>query len=483
MQKNSSYINAVSFAVFTISFIALYYLSPSLFHYPDVSWHILAGEHITTNGEIPEFNIWSAEENPDPWFNISWLFDVFLSHISSIFGIEALVIIKSALNATILTLVFCNCYKRSVSLESAILATFLVSLVFSISAPIRPQLITFLMIAIFHHILHKNHSLDEPPKLLLSLPILTILWANCHGGFLVGIIMIGAYGIDTIKNKNRKYFFTLLFTGILCVGAIFLTPVGFGIIEGSLKTMSSGAKQVIGEWQPVNLVDDAPQFLFVLILVLSTNIKIKNATIADKILTFFWLFMGLSAYRHFPIFAILAAPYLATCINSFDHEKNDKLISMVNNKKNTKLAFVISFVILTAFVTLSYSILNKKNIMDINPVFVDNGIKEASEYIIKNYPDKKIYNSYSLGGQILYFSKGKIKVFVDGRANTAYNDDIIKSFMTLDQGLPGWEKEISKYNFDLIIANSNERIIQLIKLKGGWEQVYNEKGIIIMIKK
>jgi len=479
---NNSYFNAVSFAVFAISFIALYYMSPSLFFYPDVSWHILSGDYIVEHGKIPDYNIWSSEDTPDKWFNISWLFDVFISQFSSIFGIESVLLLRCAIAATILTLVFGNCYKRSVSLESAILTTFLVSLIFSLSAPIRPQLITFLMIAIFHHILHKNQSSDTPPNILLSLPLLTIIWANCHGGFLVGFLMIGAYGIDTIMNKNKKYFRTLLFTGILCVISIFINPVGFGIIEGSLRTISSDAKSVIGEWQHINIIDNARHFLFILILILVTNIKIKSATIADKLLTYFWFFLGLSAYRHFPIFAIISAPYLATCINSFEHEKNENLQKIASNTKNTKFGLLISLIIIAIFIPLSYSVLNKKNIMGINPVFVDNGIKEASQYILDNYPDNKIYNAYSLGGQILYFSNGELKVFVDGRANTAYNDDIIKSFMKLDQGFPGWEKEISKYEFDLIFANADDRIIQLIKLKGGWKQVYSEKNIVIMIK-
>ncbi len=60
----------------------------------------------------------------------------------------------------------------------------------------RPHLFTMLFAVIFYALLERVK--DGQTRLLWALPLLTVLWTNLHGGFFVGIVLIGAYGAGEI---------------------------------------------------------------------------------------------------------------------------------------------------------------------------------------------------------------------------------------------------------------------------------------------
>ena len=60
----------------------------------------------------------------------------------------------------------------------------------------RPHLFTLLFTVIFYSILERVK--DGQVRLLWCLPALMVVWTNVHGGFFVGIILVGAYAAGEI---------------------------------------------------------------------------------------------------------------------------------------------------------------------------------------------------------------------------------------------------------------------------------------------
>ncbi len=59
----------------------------------------------------------------------------------------------------------------------------------------RPHMFTTLLVAVFSFLLLEARR-DGQMKRLLLLPPLMMIWANLHGGFLVGFILLFMFGID-----------------------------------------------------------------------------------------------------------------------------------------------------------------------------------------------------------------------------------------------------------------------------------------------
>ena len=55
----------------------------------------------------------------------------------------------------------------------------------------RPHIFTFLFVAVFYQFL--DTGMVKTRRMMVALPLLMVLWTNIHGGFIAGLIIIGAF--------------------------------------------------------------------------------------------------------------------------------------------------------------------------------------------------------------------------------------------------------------------------------------------------
>jgi hypothetical protein len=75
----------------------------------------------------------------------------------------------------------------------AMALTFLAMASSSIHFLARPHLFTLLFTVVFYTILERVRE-NRNARLLWWLPVLTVLWTNLHGGWFLGVVLIGLYG-------------------------------------------------------------------------------------------------------------------------------------------------------------------------------------------------------------------------------------------------------------------------------------------------
>src|SRR5437764_591576 len=64
----------------------------------------------------------------------------------------------------------------------------------------RPHVFTFLGTAVFAALLDGWHTGRLSRRWLWALPLAMVVWANAHGGFLIGLVLLGAYlGADALR--------------------------------------------------------------------------------------------------------------------------------------------------------------------------------------------------------------------------------------------------------------------------------------------
>src|SRR5205807_2211441 len=110
----------------------------------------------------------------------------------------------------------------------------------------RPFLITFVCLALTMAIL-------ETGRRLWLLPPLFLIWANCHGGFFMGWLVLGAYAAEALVMRIRKKpaggnaSLWLAFAG--CLLASGMNPNGYRVIRILSFYRSSGIQTDNLEWQ------------------------------------------------------------------------------------------------------------------------------------------------------------------------------------------------------------------------------------------
>src|SRR5579863_6132725 len=173
----------------------------------DTGWHIRTGEWIVANHQVPAGDIFSFSKTGDPWFAWEWLSDVVFAWLNSHGGLRTVVLFAILMISLTFALLF-RLLRTKSSPFVAIAVTVLAAAGSSIHWLARPHLFTLLFLVLFYAALEEVREgrtrLWGIPYLAI-LPVATILWTNLHGGFVAGIVMIGAYGAGELL--------TLLFAG------------------------------------------------------------------------------------------------------------------------------------------------------------------------------------------------------------------------------------------------------------------------------
>src|SRR5690348_5462849 len=157
----------------------------------DTGWHVRTGEWILANHRVPTQDMFSYTKAGQPWFAWEWLWDVAFAWLYQHGAMAAVVLASMVVISLTSVLLFRLVRRKSGNALIAIAIMYLVTGGSAIHWLARPHLFTLLFTVIFYSILERVK--EGRTRLLWYLPGLTLLWTNLHGGFFVGLILIGAY--------------------------------------------------------------------------------------------------------------------------------------------------------------------------------------------------------------------------------------------------------------------------------------------------
>jgi hypothetical protein len=219
----------------------------------DVWWHLKYGEVIWAKGSLPQTDEFSqlSFASAVVWKS-EWLSELILYWVYSATGFKGLVFLKAALLTGSFFVIWrlIQGYKVPAPLSMAMLAPAIYIASFYCEA--RPQIFSFFFftLAIFF--------LEKKGKLLWLLPPLMVIWANAHGGYVIGAALICCYLIreaallsrgQTVRNESLRFM-------SVCFIAVLLSLLNPNATESYIRTFKlfsgSVSKSVwIDEFQPV----------------------------------------------------------------------------------------------------------------------------------------------------------------------------------------------------------------------------------------
>lgn len=220
---------------------------------PDSYWHLASGRLILASG-LPTGDPFSFTFQGTPWIAKEWLSQLAFYAAYAVMGWTGMVVLAAAAFALAIGLLARFLQERLVPLYTIAF----VAVAFMLVAPhalARPHILALpLLVAWVAALLRANEGARAPSLWLL--PLMT-LWANLHGGFLMGLVLAGAIGLDALASapasERRRVFLVWLRFGVLTLVAACITPYGPGILLAALRVLGVGsALSLIGEWRPAD---------------------------------------------------------------------------------------------------------------------------------------------------------------------------------------------------------------------------------------
>src|SRR3954470_3692339 len=460
--------------VFLISLTSVYYLAHAqllLGHY-DLGWHLAAGDLIRERGNIPFQDPWSFTLADKQWFNLSWLWDVIASVIFQYANFSGLTFFVVACGAVIVGYLASACLSSGAPAAAVCIAVFAACLLYpSFATPpniyiaASPNTATMLFSVIFY-----VECLKRTRWFLL--PVMMVAWANLHGGFLLGFLIIGIFGCTALLRRDWANFKIYGFAGLGCFIALFINPLGWHIYDGVAATLGHFVQANITEWLsyyenitvPGNLAASIPGILYILLFI-GLELRVGNSRaipLESRLLS--WLFLGLGFYqfRYMSFFFLFSTVPLALHIGRL-------LYGRLDNSQVQKALLAAGVVGACALPPMFVQI---KPALALPEMLTE----QDARYLQTHFSHARLLNNWNVGGLLIFRTRGAVPVFVDGRGATAYPDGLLRDYFKLAEweiDEAAWDMVLEKYQIDTVLwVKAHQALRRFLVDKRGWKEQY-----------
>ncbi len=462
----------------------------------DVWWHLKAGGLILQERAVPRTDVFSFTAAGRPWVYQSWLSGVVLTLVWQAGGVAGPTLLPTLLISGSLMIAWAAATRRGVGPGVASILVLAACVQLKPRALTRPYLFSYVLFMLFLLILRPITGRAASPKRvgafaeedsflwgdgghLLLLPMLTVLWANLHAGFVSGLLLIGAFGAGEMvrlwaARDGRPYpavllresegarLRALLIAGVLCLAAAVVTPYGPGVLMYPFKLMRE-VKLVarIQEWRPIAFSKGFAIFWSCLILgalIMARSLafcagraRLRNAAgefVTDALLMGGFALLALRAVRHMEWFLLLVPSVLGYHLDAsrWLAPKAQEGGGAARKRDGFVYACAASLLAIVCaarpFIISGWPVIGPSQL--VLPV-------KACDYIEQKGLWYRPYNSYEWGGYFIWRFWPRNRVFIDGRCDV-YGDDIIGQAFDVEGGEKGWEDILDRWGVEMLLV-------------------------------
>ncbi len=172
--------------------------SRRLFGDADTATHVATGKWILQHRQIPKTDPFSGTYAGREWFAHEWLADVGLALAHRAAGWPGVVVASALLIVAAHVLLYRFLVRRGDDALVSFGAVLAAAAAASSHWLARPHLLTVLLLVVWVIILEEVLRGERRRGWLAALPLLAMLWANLHGGFLVAFGTLACYLVGTL---------------------------------------------------------------------------------------------------------------------------------------------------------------------------------------------------------------------------------------------------------------------------------------------
>jgi hypothetical protein len=209
--------------------------------------------------------------------------------------------------------------------------------------------------------------------------------------------------------------------------------------------------------------ESIPGIIYVLIFVaLELRFFRSRCPIEARLLSWLFLFMGIYQFRYMSFFFLFSTVPLALHL--------DRLLPARLNPLEVQKAMLAAGIMVAC--ALPWAYVNARPDLRL-PHMVS---EQDARYLPTHYPQARLLNHWNAGGLLIFYTRGAVPLFVDGRAATAYPDDLLRDYFALVQmeiNEAAWDKVIEKYRIDAVLwVKAHEQLRRFLIDKRGWREVH-----------
>lgn len=437
----------------------------------DLWWHLAGGRELVQTGSLWLVDDWSYSELGEPWHNHEWLADLIFYGWASLAGVASLVVWKWLLMVSSFVLLQRVLTALSGNAAAALLAGIAAIMLAAPFLDMRPQLYGLLGIALL-----LNLCLEREPRLWELLPLF-LLWSNLHGSFVFGLMLLGILVFpwrDPTLPRLRRAALVCLF----CVGICLINPDGLRIFWLPLvyALNDDSPYRSIAEWRspfekggiqsplyPYSLVVAAALVLGWVLPFVRRAVPFNPAVLALALLT---AAMSMTSRRFIILWAVAFALLLAPAL------------AVVLRQRALQLAALPILLCVCIWASLRLAPYSLRPVVAFHYLTAEYSYPEGmTDFVLSNKLAGNTFAYYNWGGYLHWRTDGALKVFIDGRANTLFDDETYLDYVSVLALRPGWLEKIEESGAQLVFwthARGGRRLTQRLMQTRRWILLFED---------
>ena len=473
-----------------------------------IGWHIRTGQLILQTGAVPRVDPFSATMGGHAWYAWEWFYDAVVGWLERIAGLNAVVFANAFVIAATFALVFRRMIARSTGMIVAVALVLLAVFASSIHFLARPHVVSWLLTLAFFEIL-REFELDGRAARLLWLPTIMLVWVNVHGGFLVGLALIGLFFVAAIPQAifggNRELravgvrrMKALAVVTAACGVVTFANPYGYRLHDHIYRYLTDRfLMDHIDEFLSPNFHGAAQKCfaLLILITIVAVAISRRKICVSEMLVTAFAVYSGLYAARNIPVASILlvliVGPRLSAAIRSASDEgklsaDGGRLLARFAGFEGRMSAqesvlrghwLAVASVLVGVWICLHGGRLGATQVMNASfdakrfPV-------QAVEWLKRQPPRGPVFCTDSWGGYLIYRAYPSLKAVVDDR-HDMYGAEYFKQYLKIIRVEPGWDAALSETRADWLLLPVQSSAATLLREVPNWSVAYSDETAVV----
>jgi hypothetical protein len=335
-----------------------------------------------------------------------------------------------------------------------------------------------------------------------------LVWANAHGGFLVGGILIALtlfidagialLGPDRHVSLARVRLRQLAVPAAVTLCVTLLNPAGFGL--WTHVTAYFGKSLLVNltdEYRAPSLHDHSVRPFFALLGLLFAGFVYRRGRpgLYELALSGAFSFFALYSARNIPLFAIVVAPFVATSLERLD------LRAQLGQRTATVMDRFAAWLSARG---AAYSRLDARSAGHLWPALAMVALvgisvaSSSSETLGVAFDSRRqptaavvalresgvqgnLFNELHWGGYLLHELWPSHKVFIDGQTDF-YGEDLTRTFLEVRDARPGWQSVLDQRDVRVVILPPDAPLVRELTRSASWRRLYEDATATVVVR-
>jgi hypothetical protein len=445
----------------------------------DLAYHLRAGDEIIAARALPGTDTWTFTAGGAPWVDQQWGAQVLLATVYRLAGWTGLVILRAALVGLIFGCMFEIARRRGLGTRRATALTLVAFTVSAVALALRPQLLGMALFAIVLLLVVDRRA--HPGRLWL-VPVLVAIWANLHGSFFLGPLVLGLAWLEDLHDRAPGARSVLLVT-LVSTGAACLTPFGplvWGYAVGlSINPQVTGR---ISEWQPTSLRSVPGILFFASVAAVVVLIARRGARTSWPTLAWLGTFAAIGTYAirgvaWWPLGAVAAVA------GALVAEPEPKATAA---RVDPPLIRRLNVVLAAAIIVAGVALLPFWRPVDAGlqaPAGVVGNAPPGITAVLRDLagPDDRVFNPQPWGSWF-EFALPDLPVAIDSRIEV-FPVEVWDAYERVVAGVDGWQDQLDTWGVTIVVAAGDEEDAFSARLTvAGWREQYRDADGAVLVR-